>query len=237
VNPVILDHIPFQLDVDSLAQSMRIKPGSSSHKNITQLCATAQSIGQPKAYYRMAFVETKGDDHVVVEGVRLSSRILRVNLEQAHRVFVYVVTCGQELEAWTNSFQSDFLLKFWADAISEAVLRQAMEFFSQHLVERYQPGLTSQMNPGSLPDWPITEQRPLFSILGDVEQAIGVQLTDSLLMLPRKSVSGIDFPTETTFASCQLCPREACPNRRAPYNPDGYTQYLTTAPTPAQVNS
>jgi hypothetical protein len=31
-------------------------------------------------------------------------------------------------------------------------------------------------------------------------------------------VSGILFPTEETFASCQLCPREDCPNRRAPYD-------------------
>jgi predicted transcriptional regulator len=44
-----------------------------------------------------------------------------------------------------------------------------------------------------------------------------VRLTESFLMLPTKTVSGIFFPTEATFESCQLCPREECPNRRAPY--------------------
>ena len=61
------------------------------------------------------------------------------------------------------------------------------------------------MNPGSLADWPLREQRPLFGLLGNVRAAIGVTLTPSLLMTPTKSVSGILFPSEETFASCQLC--------------------------------
>jgi len=229
VEPVVLDNIPFALDVDSLASKYRAKPGTSSYQNFTQLCLTAQSIGKPMAYYRMAFVDAKGDDHVVVDGVRLSSRVLRVNLEKAHRVFVYVVTSGQALEAWATAFSGDLLQRFWADAIAEEVLRQATAYFDQHLVERYQPGQTSQMNPGSLPEWPITQQRPLFAILGDVQQAIGVELTDTCLMIPRKSVSGIDFPTETSFASCQLCPREHCPSRRAPYAPERWQDFVPAA--------
>jgi predicted transcriptional regulator len=57
-------------------------------------------------------------------------------------------------------------------------------------------------------------------MLGDTQAAIGVELLSSLLMQPTKTVSGIVFPTEETFASCQLCPRQGCPNRRAPYDPD-----------------
>ena len=47
---------------------------------------------------------------------------------------------------------------------------------------------------------------------------IGVNLTDSFLMIPRKSISGIYFPTEIKFYSCQLCPRERCIGRKAPYD-------------------
>ena len=50
-------------------------------------------------------------------------------------------------------------------------------------------------------------------------RTIGVRLTDSFVMLPMKSVSGVYFPTEHTFASCQLCPRDDCPGRSAPYDP------------------
>ncbi len=110
------------------------------------------------------------------------------------------------------------LAHFYADAISEAVLHAAMTTFVAQLTERFQLASTAVMKPGSLTDWPLREQRTLFALLGDVRSAIGVELTDSLLMVPRKSVSGILFVAEETFASCQLCPREDCPNRRAPYD-------------------
>lgn len=45
-------------------------------------------------------------------------------------------------------------------------------------------------------DWPIQEQRKLFEIIGNTKDLIGVELTDSCLMLPIKSVSGIWFPAE-----------------------------------------
>ena len=47
---------------------------------------------------------------------------------------------------------------------------------------------------------------------------IGLELTDSCLMLPYKSVSGIAYETEATFENCMLCTRENCPTRRAPYD-------------------
>jgi hypothetical protein len=74
------------------------------------------------------------------------------------------------------------------------------------------------MNPGSLQNWPITQQNELFSIFRNVEALIGVRLTQSCLMIPLKSVSGIYFPTQIKFESCQLCPREKCEGRRALYN-------------------
>ena len=81
------------------------------------------------------------------------------------------------------------------------------------------------MSPGSLEDWPITEQTKLFSIFGDTERLIGVRLTDSMLMVPRKSISGILFPSEEGFTSCQLCDRERCPGRKAPYSGVGPDQH------------
>ena len=74
------------------------------------------------------------------------------------------------------------------------------------------------MSPGSLESWPISQQVPLFELLGEAVAASGVQLTDSMLMIPTKSVSGIIFQTDDTFESCMLCQKDNCPNQRAPYN-------------------
>jgi len=46
-------------------------------------------------------------------------------------------------------------------------------------------------------------------IPGDVQGSIGVALTDSCLMVPNKSVSGIFYPSVSGFESCQLCGKSA----------------------------
>ncbi len=70
-----------------------------------------------------------------------------------------------------------------------------------------------------------TEQKPLFSLFGDVEKLVGVALNASHLMQPLKSTSGILFPAEVTFESCQLCPRKNCSGRRAAYDPEALKKY------------
>jgi hypothetical protein len=169
----------------------------------------------------VAYVDSRSERSVVIDGIRFDSRVLRVNLEKAHRVFPFLATCGTELHEWAAA-QQDILQRYYADEIAEAALRQALGVLREHLKERYRLGHTSTMSPGSLPDWSIQAQRPLFALFGDTERLLGVRLADSLLMVPSKSVSGIRFPTEQTFASCQLCPREGCPSRQAACDPDPY---------------
>jgi hypothetical protein len=221
VEPVILRDIPFQIDLEDLKKKLRLKDASPFIQDVTRLAEEALNIGKPKAIYKLAFIEEKSEDRVVIDGVGFESHILRVNLDQAQRVFPYVASCGMELEDWANRIE-DTLLRFWAETIKEMVLRYAYARMEEDLIERYRPGKLSRMSPGSLADWPLQEQRPLFKLVENAEEAIGVRLNESLLMIPTKSVSGIRFPTEESFESCQLCPREICPNRRAPYDPGLY---------------
>ena len=221
MNTVILDNIPFQIDDADLMTSLHVKEGGRHAGEVRRLAQEAQAIARPKALYKVAFIEAKDTRTVVVDGVTFTSRVLRVNLESAQRVFAFVATCGMELEDWAQS-QADMLRRYWAETINEMALRVATAALHEHLAQTLRPGPTSMMNPGSLEDWPLPEQRALFALLGDPRQSIGVSLTDSLLMVPVKSISGILFPTEESFASCQLCPREVCPSRRAPYDPDLY---------------
>jgi len=76
------------------------------------------------------------------------------------------------------------------------------------------------MSPGSGAEgvWHIEQQKQLFSLFGNVEDLIGVKLADSYLMIPNKSLSGICFSEGIEYITCQLCPRENCPGRKAPFN-------------------
>ncbi|MBM4331849.1 MAG: vitamin B12 dependent methionine synthase [Deltaproteobacteria bacterium] len=221
MDSLILDSITFQIDTGQLYKNLRIKEGSELMARLNSLVDKAQAIGKPKAFYKAVFIESRADDHVIVDGVMLTSRVLRINLKKAHRVFPFVATCGVELEEWSRSI-TDMLEKYWADVIKEMALRIAIKNLNEQLIEHFQPGKISRMNPGSLPDWPLPEQQKLFALLGKGPGSIGVELTDSFLMTPIKSVSGIWFPTEESFESCRLCQRELCPGRRAPYDADLY---------------
>jgi hypothetical protein len=228
---VVLDDIPFQLDVATLQERLRVREGSSYADAFERLVSEALAIARPKALFKVALIDEAGDDYVIIDGVRFRSRVLRVNLDRVHRVFPYVTTCGVELWDWARGLD-DTLQRYWADAISEMALRGAIQALDEHLAERYRPGQLARMNPGSLGEWPIREQRALFELLGDPQAAIGVELLNSCLMVPSKSVSGIQFPTEEGFLNCQLCPRQDCPGRRAPYDPGLYERkYRLTAAT------
>ena len=217
VDEVLLAAIPFQLDINQLLKTLHVDERGAEGREVTRLAEEAQAVARPKGFYRVAFVESKGDNSVVIEGVKFKGRVLSVNLDGVYRVFPFVATCGTELEKWSNSMD-DVLHRYWADVIKETALSCALSVLEEDTVRRYRLGSTSVMNPGSLPDWPISEQRSLFTLLGNPEETIGVYLTDSFLMVPIKSVSGIRFPTEVHFESCQLCRRENCLGRRAPYD-------------------
>lgn len=222
MNEVILDQISFEFDIEELRKILHIEENGPFYEELKHLVRDAQSITRAKALYKIAYVESRGDDHVIVDGTRLTSRVLRVNLEQAHRVFPYVATCGTELEDWATSID-DMLHHYWADKIKEMALSAAMKYLEEHLSEHFGlQRMSSAMSPGSLNDWPIQEQRALFEILGNTGKTVGVQLSESYLMIPTKSVSGLHFPSEGNFVSCQLCPRENCPGRRAVYDKELY---------------
>lgn len=227
-NVYVLDEVTFEPSLDDFLKRIRLKEGNRHIAEATELMEAATPLAQPKAMYKLAYIDEKGPDTVVVDGVTLESKVLRVNLDLAHRVFAYVATCGMELQAWSDSLD-DMLHQYWAETVKEMALHAAIQALNRHLQACYELGRTSTMAPGSLADWPIRQQRPLFNILGDPEAAIGVVLTDSFLMIPNKSISGIRFPTEENFESCQLCPREKCPGRRAAYEPDLYARKYQAA--------
>ena len=84
-------------------------------------------------------------------------------------------------------------------------LAEATRELYRRIEQDYHPGSVASMNPGSLEDWPIDQQTYLFRILGDPKQDIGVELTDSYLMVPIKSASGILFPDSKGFENCRMC--------------------------------
>jgi len=219
VKAIVLDDIPFALDIADLQRRLHLASNSDSAQEFRELAHAAQHLARPKALFRECYVEHRGADSVTLGTVTFTSPALRVHLDQVERVFPYVATCGREIDNLVVP-AGDFLRQYWLDAIKAALLECSRSYLRTHLEVTYALGKTSSMHPGSGDAivWPIEQQSQLFSLLGDVEGQIGVTLTGSFLMIPIKSISGILFPTETSFQSCQLCHREDCPSRKAQFD-------------------
>ena len=226
----VLKSIPISLDLEAVLKRMQVRNKRESIvKNVREMLEIARPIAKPKAIFEVAYVDNKNGDSLEIGGVGFTSRVLRVNLDTVGRVFPYVVTCGKELDEITIP-SDDFIKSYYLDQIKETVVILARQYLEDYLKRNYALGQMSKMAPGAGAgdDWPITQQKELFSIFGGrdkVEGLIGVRLTDTFLMIPIKSVSGIYFPTEIKFESCQLCPREKCIGRRAAYDPEVVKKY------------
>ncbi len=212
----IIDNITVSISLDQLRKRLHMEKDRDLSE-IQPLVDVAMTLIEPRALYDVCYIEEKLEDAVMVNGRRLKSRVLRKNLDQVERIFPFVITLGPKLGE-KQAASSDLLKNFYLDTIGNAALNSARKYLKRHLESQFALNKISSMAPGSLADWPIEEQKPLFNLLGDVDASIGVKLTDSLLMLPTKSISGVYFPTEVSFVSCQLCPRERCESRKAKYD-------------------
>jgi hypothetical protein len=220
----IIKEISIVLDTADVAGRLRFDPVRAGFESLDELIVLAQGLIKPRAVYEVAYTGAKGEGTVEVAGVTFESPILRKNLDPANKVFPYIITVGPELER-AASAQGDLLKQYYLEEMANIALENAAGWLGGQVESLYGVTGLANMSPGSLEDWPITEQTKLFSIFGDTEKAVGVRLTDSMLMLPRKSISGILFPSEEGFVACQLCERERCPGRKAAYQPNVMTKY------------
>lgn len=205
--------------MQALLSRLRIEKHSSDDSDLRHLVETVRPVANPKAIYDVCYVQARAVDSVTIADVTFTSRVLRVNLDNVERVFPFVATCGREFDD-VHVPGDDLLKQFWLDELKAVALEAGRKYLNGHLKAGYALGKVTSMSPGAgdRDVWPIEQQQLLFSLFGNTQDLIGVRLTDSCLMIPNKSVSGIIFPTEVTFETCRLCHRQGCPGRAAPYD-------------------
>jgi len=195
-------------------QALLALANEETEEELLDLLDEADTVADPLALFCVSPVEEGR-----VGGVETGSQLVRERLCGKGRAFPYIVTCGPRLEAWSKSYEHDYLLGFWADEIKKRFLGLTAAAFRAHVKQAYRTaGHLAALNPGSLKEWPISGQEALFQMLGGpdfVRETIGVTYSDSFLMFPTKTISGVAFESETFFENCQYCPLEKCPNRRA----------------------
>jgi hypothetical protein len=225
----VLDNIPCELDFSKVKKWLRTHGDSSRfEKAVQELIEVMAPIARPKAVYKVSYIGDKHGEAIEIDGVQFGGTLLQVNLEKGQRVFPFVVTCGKEADA-IQVPSSDSIKHYCLDVLKTSLAVSAASYLQNYLKEKYTLEQLSVMNPGELESWPLTQQKPLFALLGNVEDMIGVRLTENFGMIPLKSRSGIYFSSQTKFESCQFCTRQRCVGRRAAYDPELAKKYKEKA--------
>jgi len=215
---ILLEGLTVEVDPDSAIRRLRLVRTRNPEARVRDFLRRVTELAEPRALYAVCQVGSRGEDSVEVGSVRLHSRVLARHTQGAGQVFPYVVTLGAQVEEMVSA-TADLLEQYCLHEIGNLVLARARDAVRKHVGAAFGLPKLYSLAPGSLADWPITEQRSLFGLLGDVEGRLGVRLTESFLMLPRKSLSGLIFPSSRPFVSCRLCDTRDCPGRQAVFDP------------------
>lgn len=218
---VVLSDIAFQDDPAFFEKWLG--PKVKDQEDFQNLFKQSQKIARPKALYLDMKPDAEGEDLVLIQGEKFRSRVLSKNLFKSRLAFPFAATCGAELEEWAAALEG--AEKLWAQAIMGLGLFQAVRKLDEEIISRHGPGNVCMMNPGSLEDWPLSEQGPLFRLLGDTRESIGLELKPDFFMRPIMSASGIKFYADFKYENCLLCSKDPCPGRRAAYDPKAHEKY------------
>ena len=132
----IIDYIPVNISVEQVLRRLHLDKDGKYAGDVQGLIDIVQPLIRPKAVYDVCYIDRKDSDSVEIGGVRFTSRVLRVNLDQAEEVFPYVATCGRELDA-INIPTSEMMRFYFMDQIKEMVTRGALNYLHDYLKERH----------------------------------------------------------------------------------------------------
>ena len=131
---------------------------------------------------------------VTLEGdVKLKSAKISKTFRKCDRITFFLATLGEQVDDVISSSLKEKKLSdaYIYDAIGSAAVEATVENFQNKMdstVKENNQRTTLRFSPGYC-DWKINEQKKVFSVLEN--DLIDVDLSESYLMAPRKSVSGV----------------------------------------------
>lgn len=216
---------PFDIDDDpaELLHFLGYGGAKAKHRQppdeVVRLCESGRAFLTPKASYAVYPAATDGSHELRLGGIPIRGRVASF-LAGSEQVVVFVVSAGGAISERSRvAANSGNVLEAWAlDALgsyaAEASANALSRYFEQRLCA---PGAVSQRYSPGYCGMGLSEQSALFQLVDAA--SIGVSLSETLLMQPLKSVSGIlGIGPPGAFAAalspCELCQLKNCSMRR-----------------------
>jgi hypothetical protein len=163
---------------------------------IDDVISKAEPLCKIKAGYKIVDIKktTEQKDDIYADGIFLKTqKIVTGKIKKADKAAVFICTIGSAMEEWSRKLliEGDGVLSYIVDTVASVTVESLTDRLHDHIgQEMKKEGLkiTNRYSPGYC-DWVVSEQHKLFSMLP--EKFCGISLTESALMVPIKSVSGI----------------------------------------------
>ncbi len=192
---------------------------------IEKLETVFEKLVEPSLYHQNTRIDSveKGTVHLE-EGPEFKSPKLSKMLKDCDDIICYIATLGDGVDGEIKRLmdKKHMAEAYILDAMASVAADNMGATFHRRMKDEYKnqgKQVTLCFSPGYC-DWPITEQKKLFKLLDS--QDVDVELNDSCLMTPRKSISGVfgiqsDYENgKTPYNPCWDCNKTDCPARRAP---------------------
>ena len=195
-------------------------PDAATAAAVDEAVRLLDAVVEPRQVSRRFLLKRTDDGALDIEGLRVESKALSRNLEGCREVFLMAATLGigpdrliaraQAEGAMSRAMAlqaaSAAMIEAWCDDVNAELARQA-KARGRALRPRFSPGYG---------DFSLEAQPGIFRLLG-AQRNIGITLTDSLLMLPTKSVTAVigiaDAGEAACPAGCAACDKTDCSYR------------------------
>ncbi len=145
-------------------------------------------------------------------------KVINTPLRGMSSVSIFVVTIGKEFDEWCGRiFRANEMAGYIADIAGSMLVEKGADWIENKINEHNgEKGFkcSNRFSPGYC-GWDVAEQKNLFSFLP--KEFCGIKLTESCLMIPKKSVSGIigaGADIKKSDYRCNICKLENCFRRR-----------------------
>lgn len=230
---VISSQIDVKIDTKNVHRSIGYIADSQPQPRISALieeyAAEAYHLIVPSYSFVIRDVELVLGSRVFVQGsgdlisnlIVFQSEAIAQLLSECRRVALFVVTIGKYLEEMVCQLAEDGLMLQASvlDAIGSDAVVKVADFVEGVIKERAGAtglGTSRRFSPGYC-DWDISQQRGVFrAVKGD---SVGVHLTESYMMVPQKSISGLIGIGPSggglwDYNPCETCSKSDCSGRR-----------------------
>ncbi|MGE5351050.1 MAG: vitamin B12 dependent-methionine synthase activation domain-containing protein [Acidobacteriota bacterium] len=192
-----VDSIPF--DAETTRKYLRLGSSSEDKEALLEVCRGVylkyRHVFSPALRYKTFKITEKDPLNSRIkfhEGSSFTGKGVFRLLRDCEMASLYLITLGEESDGVIQRLENeDFLDGYMLNAAASALI-EAIQLKARYLIlsqaEEKILHLTKRFSPGYR-GWDLTEQGTLISMLKGSD--IGVRLTETCLMLPMKSVSGV----------------------------------------------